>query len=199
MISFRKKWDRIPDPQLIEAYRYSDDMTALEELFRRYSHLVFGVCLNYLKNEEDSKDATMEIFEQLIQSLKVQHIRNFKNWLYTVTKNHCLMKLRKTKYFHTTMKNPEEIENIFMENAPFMHLCNEEENLVGDLNAALSRLNEAQRTCIRMFYFEEKTYRAIAATTGFEEKKVKSHIQNGKRNLKIILTQREGIQNVQSG
>lgn len=199
MIPFAKMKSRNSDPELIHKYRYSDDMAALEELFRRYSHLVFGVCLKYLKNEEDGKDASMEIFEELIRSLKEHDIRNFKSWLYSVTKNHCLMKLRKSKHFPVLQKNPEEIEKNFMENAPFMHLCNEKEKLVGDLNAALSRLNEAQRTCIRMFYFEEKTYREIASTTGFAEKQVKSHIQNGKRNLKNILTEKEGMKNVQSG
>lgn len=44
-----------------------------------------------------------------------------------------------------------------------------------------------QKECIRLFYFDNKSYREIAATLKQDEKKVKSHLQNGKRNLKICL------------
>ena len=106
------------------------------------------------------------------------------------------MKLRTSKRWKMILKNPEEIEKKFMENPAFMHLNHENQNRVRDLNEAIGRLNPTQQTCICLFYLEKKSYKEIAATTGFDMKKVKSHIQNGKRNLKKLLVTRKGDKNV---
>lgn len=182
------------DATLIKNYKTHNDNTALAELFERYSHLIFCVCLKYLKNEEDSKDAVMEIFQKLTAELDKHKIDNFKGWLLSVTKNYCLMKIRSKEKKFIRLSKFEENDGIFVEYPSWEHLysdVNKEELQNSNLEAALNQLNEAQRVCIQLFYFEEKTYRKIAEITGFEVKQVKSHIQNGKRNLKKILCQQE--------
>ena len=178
------------DATLIQNYKTHNDNAALAELFERYSYLVFCVCLKYLKAEEDSKDAVMEIFQKLTAELKKHKIDNFKGWLFTVTKNHCLMAIRRKEKKFIRLSEFEKNDGIFVEYPGWEHLdsdINKEELQNSNLEAAVNQLNEAQRVCIQLFYFEEKTYRKIAETTGFEVKRVKSYIQNGKRNLKNIL------------
>lgn len=178
------------DDELVAEYFSDGNLKIIGELYKRYTHLVFGVCLKYLKNEEKSKDAVMEIFESLIEKLKIHKVTNFKSWLYTVSKNYCLMLLRsdssytklKDRIFHNFISENMELPNQ-------MHLLIEEEKeqLIEQLDKALNKLNKEQENCIKLMYMENKSYREIADITGYSMKEVKSYIQNGKRNLKNYL------------
>jgi RNA polymerase sigma factor (sigma-70 family) len=168
------------DQELLLLYKESADISLAAVLFSRYTHLVFGLCMKYLKDEEDSRDAVMTIFEKLIEDLKKHEISNFKSWLYSVSKNHCLMVLRKK-----TSEN-EKIPDLLMKNEYVLHLSSEEDkelNLL-KLDNCMEKLVEQQRKCIELFFLQEKCYREIEANTGYSSNEVKSFIQNGKRNLK---------------
>ncbi len=176
------------DKELIDNYQKSGNSFFVGELFDRYTHLIFAVCLKYLQNEADSKDAVMDIFEKLLVELKTRSIDNFKNWIYTLTKNHCLQHLRTHNNRHRIREKmgKESLDNGIVK--PDENLLKEEvESQYKHLQEAISELKDEQEVCIRLMYLEEKTYKEIADDTGFEIKKVKSYIQNGKRNLKTIL------------
>jgi len=175
------------DRELLKDYRIHDDLSALGELFQRYSHLAFCVCEKYLKNVEDSKDAVMEIFEESITKLKKYEVTNFKSWLYSTIRNYCNYRLKRIAIEDIFEKKIERFEKFFMENPDFGHLLNEEDVLFQKLESAITKLIETQKTCINMFYFERKTYQEIADSTGYSIKQVKSYIQNGKRNLKKLV------------
>lgn len=179
------------DASIIAQYKRTNNTALIGLLFERYTHLVYGVCLKYLKHEEDSKDAVMQIFEDLINKLKIHEIENFKSWLYSVTKNHCLMKLRSNKkevplFEDTAEKRP----NLVMEFEEELHLLSENnsENKYDVLHEVIRQLKEEQSRCITLMYIENKSYKEISEITGYGLKKVKSYIQNGKRNLKLILS-----------
>jgi len=178
------------DEELIVRYKDSADNNIISELFERYTHLIFGVCMKYLKNEEDSKDAVMQIFEQLFTKLKTQEIQYFKSWIYTVSKNHCLMQIR---HEHTTKKYKveyyEKMQQEIMEFTGLFHHLNKEEinDRIPKLKKGIDQLKADQRRCIELLYLQEKSYKEVAEMTGFSLKQVKSYIQNGKRNLKIFL------------
>ncbi len=175
----------LKEADLLTAYRKSGDLQLLGELYEPYMPLIYGLCLKYFKDEVQSEDAVMHIFEQLISKLRIHEVKNFKSWLYTLARNHCLMEMR------AAGKHPQvPIDNGFMENEPFLHPDNGEKVLEEQLNAmerCLEKLNEEQQQCIRLFYLDGKCYKEIADITGYEPGKVKSYIQNGKRNLKICM------------
>lgn len=178
------------DEALVALYRKTKDLGIIGRLFERYTHLVYGVCLKYLKDEERSKDAVMEIFEELFAKLGVHDVHNFKSWLYSVSRNHCLMEIRKegsADRFREKLMN--EYRKGDMELGPLMHLWDESENRVSEeiLLSAVATLVQGQADCIRMMYLEDKSYKDIAGETGYSLNEVKSHIQNGKRNLKNYL------------
>jgi RNA polymerase sigma-70 factor (ECF subfamily) len=175
------------DTELLILYRKDQETEALGVLYKRYMYLVFGVCLKYLKNREDSQDAVMQIFEVLLADIPRFEIRNFKSWLYGVCRNNCLMKLRKD---HADKNRIEKISSeIFMESTTVMHPIEDQENeiLQLQLKDCLEKLKEEQRRCVELFYYQQCCYKEIAAELSFDENKVKSFIQNGKRNLKICL------------
>lgn len=170
------------DSDLIRAYQSQDDQDALGALFQRYMHLVYGLCLKYLKSREESQDAVMSIFEQLSKKLKTQEVTYFKSWLYIVAKNHCLMVLRKK----TSQK---EFNGLVMENEAVLH-PNDENDIDNDLDAlkdCLEGLKDKQKECVSLFYLKQKSYEEITNVTSFTLNEVKSSIQNGKRNLKNCL------------
>jgi RNA polymerase sigma-70 factor (ECF subfamily) len=185
--------DNLTDEELLDAFARSGDNRHVGVLYQRYTHLVLGVCMKYLKNEEAAADAAMEVFERLLTVLHQHKIDNFKAWLHTLVKNHCLMKLRKAKSLMGKEQLFRKFAIEFMEPAEEMHHNNEHETeqLYGRLQQALMQLKEEQRQCIQMFYLEERSYKEIVEMTGLDDKQVKSHLQNGKRNLKIYLTGKE--------
>jgi RNA polymerase sigma-70 factor (ECF subfamily) len=179
------------DLELVARYKQSGEIHYVGVLFQRYTHLILGLCLKYFKNEDDSQDAVMDIFEQITVALLKHEVANFKSWLHTLTRNHCLMKLRKPEVKRMITKDVSEVdENLFMEKAEDEHLINEDEReaQLRHLPAALSQLNAEQKICIELFYLQSKSYQEVAEATGYNLNQVKSYIQNGKRNLKIILS-----------
>jgi RNA polymerase sigma factor (sigma-70 family) len=172
------------DNDLIFLYKKTRDLSIIGELYSRYTSLVYGVCVKYLKDRDEAKDASMQLFEKLIDTLKSHEIENFKSWLYVSTRNHCLMQIRGKKG-----KFKEEIDALDVENQFILHPQEEnelEENL-DRLEECIKQLMDEQQKCVRLFYLNEKCYKEITVMTGFDLNQVKSFIQNGKRNLKICM------------
>ena len=177
----------LTDNELIDQFK-SGEQSALGILFTRYTSLVYGTCMKYLKDRDESKDAVMQIFEKLNQSLRQHEVSNFKSWLYVSARNHCLMYLRSRKG-----KEMKEITSNLMESDYVLHLENEpemEQNLT-KLEKCIEELGQEQQQCVRLFYLQEKCYKDVSDETGYELGKVKSFIQNGKRNLKICMERTE--------
>lgn len=183
----------LSDNELIERYRYSYDNAYIGELYQRYSAMLFGVCLKYLKDEEKAKDVVMDVFEKILKDLKRHDVDNFRTWIYSVTKNQCLMLLRSEKRQDA---RKEEYQHLMKEVVEFnipQHLNGETQaELDRRLDDAIAGLKQEQQQCIKLFYFEKKSYEEIESNTGFTYKEVKSYLQNGKRNLKIQLNKTNG-------
>jgi RNA polymerase sigma-70 factor (ECF subfamily) len=184
----KSKYDKATDEELVEMFKNSQDNLYMGELYIRYTDLVFGVCLKYLQNKDDAQDATMQIFEKLIADLKKHKIATFKPWLYMVVKNYCMMEFRKA----TSRNKNEKAYNdssvsVEKTDAPHLEEQQDKEMVLAQLENGLGSLNEAQQKCIKLFYVNDKSYKEISEETGFSMNDVKSHIQNGKRNLKITL------------
>jgi RNA polymerase sigma-70 factor (ECF subfamily) len=185
---FHRNIKNLSDKELVEKYRSTKDLLFLGELYSCYMHLVYGVCLKYLTNREESKDAVMQVFENLITEVLNHEIRQFKSWLYVLTKNYCLMQIRSKQSRDKRIKIWTKDQDIFMESEPENHLIDTDgEELNAALKDCIEGLKKEQKQCIELFYFNNKCYLDIAAHLNIDEKKVKSHLQNGKRNLKICL------------
>jgi RNA polymerase sigma factor (sigma-70 family) len=180
--------DAQSDKELLKAFKQNNDIKYLSVLYQRYMDLVFGVCLKYFKDAERSKDGVMDIFEELTTKLKVHEVDNFKGWLHTVTRNYCLMQLRSPRNLKTSELNID-----FMQSGEPQHLSNEvleKEESFKQLEACIETLPTEQKQTIELFYLQKKCYNEIAEITGFEWNKVRSFIQNGKRNLKLCIEEK---------
>lgn len=185
----RLKYKSISDEELLLLFKKNRDGDILGEFYNRYSHLVMGTAMKYLKNVEDAEDITMQIFEKLPEKLSSHHITYFKSWLYMVIKNECLM-LKRKKFLPTT-EIKEEIS--YDEDDNWTKIKEIQLEL---LEKEINNLKPIQKRCIELFYIEQKSYQKIATVLDLELKKVKSAIQNGKRNLKNKLKENHEFRSI---
>jgi len=181
------------DEMLIERFQATGSNQFIGDLYKKYTHLVFGSCMKYLKDEQESKDLVMQVFEKLLTKLKTEEVRHFKSWLYILVKNECLMHLRSKE---RTIKHHENLKILspeFMELPKLEHLNPEEEKeqMLKVLENGIVKLNEPQKLCIELFFLKEMSYQQVTEITGYTLPEVKSHLQNGKRNLKIYMERSE--------
>lgn len=173
--------NNITDKELVTKYQQEGSREALGLLYKRYSHLIFGLCLNYLKNKEDARDAVMDIFEKTAKKLATHDVQTFKTWIFYVSRNHCLNQIR-DRYKHISRELNEKDEALFVEfKEDTGHYSDAK---IDALNDAINALKSHQRDCVILFYLKGLSYEKVAAQTGFSEKEVKSYLQNGRRNLK---------------
>ncbi|MCA6379260.1 MAG: sigma-70 family RNA polymerase sigma factor [Cytophagales bacterium] len=184
------------DTELLRLYKESGELKYWGELYTRYTSLLYGVCLKYLKDRDEAKDAMMQLFEKLVTTLLTHDVENFKSWLYVTARNHCLMQLRAQNAkpsFRGFTEGKQGFSPEFVENQFLLHLDEEpemEQNL-SKLEKCIDKLDNDQQLCVRLFYLQERCYKDVTGLTGFDLNKVKSYIQNGKRNLKICMEQNE--------
>jgi RNA polymerase sigma factor (sigma-70 family) len=179
------KYQHITDQQLLEQFYADHNNEWLGILLQRYTLLLLGVSMKYLKNEEEAKDSVQQIFLKVMQELPKYKVEYFKSWLYMVAKNHCLMKLRERQGKITTEMNERINATPGEETDPQERVLNE--HTLELMEAALKELNPEQQQCVTLFYLQKKSYQQVSEQTGFSLLQVKSHIQNGKRNLKILI------------
>lgn len=191
MLFFKKKYRPESETDLLRAYRQTGDLAILGKLYEPQMEMVFAISMKYFKDEEEAKDTVMQLFEELIPKLRQHEVENYKAWLGMVTRNYCLMELRKktveiSNFDAKENDEDENYSNYFMEISTSEHHTDSfdlEQNLT-KLDDCLKTLNLEQKQSVELFFMQEKTYQEVAQLTGFEINKVKSYLQNGKRNLK---------------
>jgi len=179
------RYDHISDQELLERFYSDRDNAWLGVLLERYTLLLLGVCMKYLKNEDDARDSVQQIFLKVIQELHKYKVEYFKSWIYMIAKNHCLMKLR-DKQSKTPAELNEKLISAKAEETD-QQLLQQNDHTYAVMEEALKELNTEQRQCVTLFYLQRKTYQEIHEITGFSMLQVKSYIQNGKRNLRILI------------
>lgn len=185
----RNQFQHITDNQLIERFTIDQNKEWLGILLERYTLLLLGVCMKYLKNEEAAKDAVQQVFLKALNEIGKYPIQYPKSWLYKVACNHCLMQLRDHKTNIPLAENAPLIE----EPSDLQEHQLKEVNLTL-LETCITELNKEQQTCITLFYLQKQSYQAIGEVTGMSILQVKSHIQNGKRNLKLLMVKKQPLQ-----
>ncbi|HUR11427.1 MAG TPA: sigma-70 family RNA polymerase sigma factor [Flavitalea sp.] len=181
------KDDGVPDEELVLKYKSGADQQVLAVVFQRYMELLYGVCLKYLSDPEEAQDAVMQIYQEITVKLLQHDVQHFKNWLYTVAKNHCLMKLRSSKNLKTINLTEETMQ--FDEELHLNGMLEKEENFI-KMDKCLKTLDPQQRQAVELFYLQGSCYKQIAQATGLDWNRVRSFIQNGRRNLKICMEKR---------
>ncbi|MEI2738480.1 MAG: sigma-70 family RNA polymerase sigma factor [Chitinophagaceae bacterium] len=179
------KYQHITDQELLEQFYADHNNEWLGILLQRYTLLLLGVSMKYLKNEEEAKDSVQQIFLKVIQELQKYKVEYFKSWLYMVAKNHCLMKLRE-KHGKITAEISDKL-SAKPEDETDLQALTDNDHTLELMEVSLKELNPEQQQCVTLFYLQKKSYQEVSDETGYSMLQVKSYIQNGKRNLKILI------------
>ncbi len=185
MLRHLRPSSELSDEELLNRYRSRGELSHLGQLYDRYLELVYGVCLKYLGEEAAAEDAVMAIFEELVEKVRKHDIKTFRSWLYVLAKNHCLMALRKKNREMTVTLEPTRMQSVDSRHHNMEEP--EDEETLEKLRHCIKGLAEQQKHCIELFYYEGKSYKEIALIKKEELGKIRSHIQNGRRNLKICM------------
>lgn len=181
---------QLTDQELLQRFKADNNSDWIGVLFDRYALLLLGMCMKYLKNEEDARDAVQQIFLKMLSDINKHEIQYFRAWIYQVTKNYCLMQLRQKH-----MKYKEEISDKHMSDLVAeeedKRVYQEKDILLENMEQAMNLLSPEQKVCVQLFYLQKKSYQEIADQTGYSLLQVKSYIQNGKRNLKLLLEKQQ--------
>jgi RNA polymerase sigma factor (sigma-70 family) len=183
-----KKKEYNSDEELLKDYKQSGNKELFADLFKKHVSVVYGTCLFYLQDKDEAQDATMQLFEKLMLDIRQRDIDNFKAWLSFVVRNHCISLIRKNKSYQKNIKSYSEFEyeeTSYETEAKIQAVS--DDRMIEHMKACLPLLKDKQRVCVEQFYLHNKSYQDIAAQTGYGINEVKSYIQNGKRNLKLLL------------
>lgn len=184
-----KKKEYNSDEELLQHYKKSGNKEVFADLFKKHVSVVYGTCLFYLQDKDEAQDATMQLFEKLMLDINNREINNFKGWLSFVVRNHCISLIRKNKSQTRNIKDYYEFEYEAPDYGEEEKINNlSDDTLLENMKLCLPKLKENQRICIELFYLKNKSYQDIANETSFSLNEIKSYIQNGKRNLKLLLT-----------
>jgi RNA polymerase sigma factor (sigma-70 family) len=198
--SNREQVTAMSDESLIRRYQETGEQLYFTTLYQRYTHLVFGACLKFLQDREDSRDMAMTIFEKILKDPPTEEIIVFKSWLHRYVQNECFYFIRTRTNRGASFRKFEEMEtrevSVGTDNDGSVRLeeieeAEENTAVPMKLSSAIRQLPKAQKECIRLFYLKEKSYKEIVKQTGYTEAQVKSFLQNGKRRLKILMTGEE--------
>ncbi len=187
LLNRRSYLRKLSDEDIISLYKEKQWSSCIDELYQRYSHLVFGVCLKYVKQIENAEDITLTLFTSLTQKLLQHQVQHFKSWIYVSARNSSLMFLRANKKSEELMQD----DHLFDESEFSLAEKQQKDELLDNLSAVFDELKKEQKLCIQLFYLEKKSYEEVAQLTHYTLKEVKSHLQNGRRNLKILLEKRK--------
>lgn len=182
---FKKSKNPLDDSDLLRLYKAEGDKKYVAELFKRYSHLVLGICMNYLKDKDEAKDATIQIFEKMFSELYEKEVQTFKNWIVFVSRNHCISMLRKLEIEKKRREDYIRSESGAASGVDLEDALKKEREY-DHLYKSMNMLNDEQKKCLQLFYLNNMSYTEIADKTGYTLKQVKSFLQNGKRNLKLL-------------
>lgn len=187
ILKLLRKYTQLTDEQIVEKYQSAHEVYYAAILFERYNEMTVSLALNYLKNETDAEDAVMECFELMIGDLKKAEIKNFGGWYYSVVRNH-LLKIKRKREKRSSVDLIEGYHDSAGEDTKFELLFNDDK-IDGDelIAETLKELKPIQAKCLQLFYLDGKSYKEIVSQLKISEKEVKSHVQNGKRKMKIIL------------
>lgn len=191
-------YHELSDEAIVEAFESAANPEALSVLFRRYTHLVYGVCCKYFSEEPDRQDVSIRIFQRVADRLQGSAVKNFSYWLGVVAKNECISELRERKTYREHLhqfKSQKNSDESYVENEGYHRLLLDslsDQDVQEMVSGMMEELSADQKLCIHLFFFRELSYKEIMHETGFSYEEVKTHLQNGKRNLRIKIEKRVG-------
>lgn len=160
---------------------------AFREIVEGYQQMVYSLAFRILNNEQDAKDMVQETFIKVWLNLeKYNSNRNFTNWLYTITTNLCLDKLRSLKYLSPNNDLEDTIiDLISSDNAEQKMIDNEFGKIVSLLT---NELTPKQKIVFTLRCLDGLEVKEIVEITGMTSAKIKSNLFLARKKIQVKLS-----------
>ncbi len=182
---------------LLQKYKESKEVIYIGEIYSRYIHLVYGVCLAEINSRQKAQIAVMNIYDKLIAKESLPEEKDFKLWLYVVTLNYC----RALKGELTEKDKQFEIIDDLMWKAEVEYHYNlttfNTESYTFALNKILksneNELTNTQKSYLHYFYKQKKSYSEIATIENTTTEKVMQLLKTTRKQINSLI-QKHGNQ-----
>jgi RNA polymerase sigma-70 factor (ECF subfamily) len=141
-----------------------------------------------VRSIEESKDLTSEVFIKAFENIdRFDTARPFRPWINQIATNLCIDHIRRKHIIHF-----QHLDLAAVQRSDNKADCLENAARLEKIKISIGKLNRDQKRCFILFYVQNRTYHEISEITGFSANKVRSFIQNGRRNFKKLWQESEG-------
>jgi len=176
------------DQKLIDAIN-KGDTKAYAQLVNRYKDLVYTLAIRMLKNREEAEEVAQDAFVKVFKSLQqFKGDSKFSTWIYRVTYNTCLDRIKKNKKYLNDVAIDEFTFNKLdvIDNALENMIKKEKQELIKN---CIAKLPDDSSALLTLFYFEELSLDEISKIINIEANTVKVKLFRARKKLAIILEQ----------
>ena len=178
------------EQRLVDAAR-NGDVSAFEELVRRYEKRVLALTNRMCRNPEDAAEAAQEAFISAWQGLKFfRGDSSFSTWLYRLASNACVDLLRREGRHQTAAGpslNDEETKIDVADTAATPHEAAEQQELRELIEEGLQSLSPDHRQVLILREMHQLSYDEIAQSLNIDVGTVKSRISRARKQLRNFL------------
>lgn len=176
-------YSREDDIQIIIRGCLKNDRRAQEELYKRYYPAMMALCLRYLRDRQDAlevlNDGLLKVFKQMGRFDPIKAA--LYTWMRTIVVNTALDALRKQKALRDREMMPEEVEQPGVDNQAIAKLNGDE------LLGVIRQLPVTTRTVFNLYVIDGYAHKEIAALLSISEGTSRWHLNDARRQLKVIL------------
>jgi RNA polymerase sigma-70 factor (ECF subfamily) len=173
----------LTDEELVSRIVTQNDSELFSVLYDRFSRLIYNKCYQFVKNEDEAKDLTQDIFLKLYLKLSsFQGKSKFSTWVYSFTYNHCVNYVNRSskRKYETRLPETFDIEN-YGEDIDDTSFHREKNG--ARLNYALKELPVNDRSILELKYNQNLSLKNIESVLGIGESAVKMRIKRAKERL----------------
>ena len=183
------------DEEILISAIKNGNSKAYAQLVERYKDLVFSLAIRMLKNREEAEEVSQDAFIKVFRSLEsFKGDSKFSTWIYRVTYNACLDRIKKNKKYQNdvaidefTFNKLDDIDNALDQ------MIVEERNLL--IKKSINKLQENDAALLTLFYFEELSLIEISEIINIEVNTVKVQLYRARKKLAVILETCVQLQN----
>ncbi len=172
------------------------DKKAQEFIFNKYSPVLLGICLRYMKNVVKADDVMQDAFITIFTKINQYNGKgSFEGWIKRITINTALMQLRQNKkeIVSDLLENVKQVEISDDKNNSDLILTNRKSIIENakfsqsEIFEAVTELPDGFRTVFNLYVIDELKHKEIAKELGISIGTSKSQLLRGRKKLEEVL------------
>lgn len=163
------------------------DTNVFSVLVDRYKEMIFTLALKMIKNREEAEEISQDTFVKVYNSLnKFKGDSKFSTWIYKITYNTCLDRLKKNKKEDCTI-SIDEFSDYLVKTMDNALSALEEKERKQTIQNCLNLLSREENVLLTLYYFDDQNLDEIAKIMDINSNNVKVKLFRSRKKLAVIL------------